>query len=70
MGDVDRYAWYMEQMQQRNLAMVVLAGLVLVALLWYALLGRWPRLRRWLCWLSVAGYLALMLVMVWMKPVF
>ena len=54
--DVDRYAHYMTVLANRDQALLVLAGLVLTAFLWYALLERWPRLRRWLAWAAVAVY--------------
>jgi len=62
--DSDRYTYYMRTLQHRDQALLVLAGLVISALLWYHLLARWPGLRRWLAWASVAAYLAAMLLFV------
>jgi hypothetical protein len=60
--ETDRYAYYIQTLQNRDQALLVLAGLVLTALLWYHLLERWPGLRRWLSWCTVAAYLVTMLV--------
>ena len=55
-----RYEHYMQIIHDRDTAMLVLAGLVLSAILWYGLLDRWPRLRRWLAWGAVVVYVAAM----------
>jgi len=64
MGSVDRYEHYMMVLHERDTAMLVLAGLVMSAILWYGLLDRWPRLRRWIAWSAVAVYVVAMAAMV------
>ena len=57
----ERWLWYSAMLQQRDQALLVIGAAVLVALLWWFLLSRWPRVRRWLSWLVVVAHFALML---------
>jgi len=59
----DRYQFYIQALKSRDQGMLVLAGLVITALVWWSLLGRWPALRRWLSWAAVGAYVVLMVVL-------
>lgn len=61
---MDRYQYYIGVLQARDQALVVVAGLVLSGMLWWGLLERWPRLRRWGAWGFVVLYCLFMLAFV------
>jgi len=58
----DRYQFYIEALQSRDQGMLVLAGLVITALVWWSLLGRWPQIRRWLSWAAVVCYVVVLAI--------
>jgi len=63
----DKFGYYMSILQNRDRSMLVLAGLVLTCLVWWSLLGRWPRLRRWLSWAAVVGYMIVMVTLTFVE---
>lgn len=64
----ERFHIFMAILDQRNQAMLGTAALVLVGMMWYELLAGRPRLRRWLAWICVVLYNAVMVVMVLLPP--
>lgn len=60
----DRWAAYVATIAERNQAMLVIAGVVLVTMAWWGLLHDRPRLRRAVGWGLVVLYCVTMLLMV------
>ena len=61
-GVVLMWEYYINNIRNRDQALMVLAGLVLSGMLWWHLLEGRPRLRRALSWGGVVLYFTLMLV--------
>lgn len=60
----EMWDYYVTNLNNRNQALAVLAGLVLSGALWWWLLKDRPRVRRWLSWAAVLVYFTLYLVVV------
>jgi len=67
-GSFDRFEFYMGLLDQRNQALMLVAAMVLIGMLWYGLLARWPRARRWAAWGVVALYVVVMLAFMVIPP--
>jgi len=63
-ASLDRWAAYVGAIHQRNQAMLVMAGVILVTMAWWGLLRDRPRIRRVVGWTLVALYVLTMFVLV------